>query len=76
MTEYIWKRNEIESPCVNICIVHPQANICAGCFRTIDEISGWSKMTAEQRKEIINDLPNRSSKLKVRRGGRAKRLGN
>ena len=76
MTEYIWKRNEIESPCVNICIVHPQANICAGCFRTIDEISGWSNMTAEQRKKIINDLPNRSSKLKVRRGGRAKRLGN
>ncbi len=76
MTEYIWKRNEIDSPCVNICIVHPQANICAGCFRTIDEISGWSNMTAEQRKEIINDLPNRSSKLKVRRGGRAKRLEN
>ena len=76
MTEYIWKRNEIDSPCVNICIVHPQANICAGCFRTIDEISGWSNMTAEQRKEIINDLPNRSSKLKVRRGGRAKRSGN
>ena len=76
MTEYIWKRNEIDSPCVNICIVHPQANICAGCFRTIDEISGWSNMTAEQRIEIINDLPNRSSKLKVRRGGRAKRLGN
>ena len=76
MTKYIWKRNEIDSPCVNICIVHPQANICAGCFRTIDEISGWSNMTAEQRQEIINDLPNRSSKLKVRRGGRAKRLGN
>ena len=76
MTEYIWKRNEIDSPCVNICIVLPQANICAGCFRTIDEISGWSNMTAEQRKEIINDLPNRSSKLKVRRGGRAKRLEN
>ena len=76
MTEYIWKRNEIDSPCVNICIVHPQANICAGCFRTIDEISGWSNMTAEQRKEIIKELPNRSSKLKVSRGGRAKRLEN
>jgi len=76
MTEYIWKRNEIDSPCVNICIVHPQANICAGCFRTIDEISGWSNMSPAQRKEIIEELPNRSSKLKVRRGGRAKRLGN
>ena len=76
MTEYIWKRNEIDSSCVNICIVHPQANICAGCFRTIDEISGWSNMSPAQRKEIIKELPNRSSKLKVRRGGRAKRLGN
>ena len=76
MTEYIWKRNEIDSPCVNICIVHPQANICAGCFRTIGEISGWSNMSPAQRKEIIKELPNRSSKLKVRRGGRAKRLGN
>lgn len=76
MTEYIWKRNEIDSPCVNICIVHPHANICAGCFRTIDEISGWSNMSPAQRKEIIKELPNRSSKLQVRRGGRAKRLGN
>jgi len=76
MTEYIWKRNEIDSPCVNICIVHPQANICAGCFRTIDEISGWSNMSPAQREEIVKELPNRSSKLKVRRGGRAKRLGN
>ena len=76
MTEYIWKRNEIDSPCVNICIVHTQANICACCFRTIDEISGWSNMSAAQRKEIIKELPNRALKLKVRRGGRAKRLGN
>ena len=76
MTEYNWKRNEIDSPCVNICIVHPHANICAGCFRTIDEISGWSNMSPAQRKEIIKELPNRSSKLQVRRGGRAKRLGN
>ena len=74
MTEYIWNRNEIDSPCVNICIVHPQANICAGCLRTIDEISGWSNISPAQRKEIIKELPNRSSKLKVRRGGRAKRL--
>ena len=75
MSEDIWKRNEVDSPCVNICIVHPQANICTGCFRTIDEISSWSNMTESQRKRIIKELPNRSSKLRVRRGGRAKRLG-
>ena len=75
MSEDVWKRNEIDSPCVNICIVHPRANICTGCFRTIDEISSWSNMSETERKGIIRELPNRSSKLRVRRGGRAKRLG-
>lgn len=75
MREDIWKRNEVDSPCVNICIVHPHANICTGCFRTIDEISSWSKMSETERKGIIKELPNRSSKLRVRRGGRAERLG-
>ena len=75
MSEDIWKRNEADSPCVNICIVHPQANICTGCFRTIDEISRWSNMSETERKGIIKELPNRSSELRVRRGGRAERLG-
>ena len=74
MSEDIWKRNEVDSPCVNICIVHPQAHICTGCFRTIDEISSWSNMSETERKGIIKELPNRSSKLKVRRGGRAESL--
>ena len=73
MNEDIWKRKEVDSPCVNICIVHPQANICTGCFRTIDEISSWSNMSDSERKGIIKELPNRSAKLRVRRGGRAKR---
>jgi len=75
MSEDIWKRNEVDSPCVNICIIHAKANICTGCFRTIDEISSWSNMSETERKGIIKELPNRSSKLRVRRGGRAKRLG-
>jgi predicted Fe-S protein YdhL (DUF1289 family) len=75
MSEDIWKRNEVDSPCVNICIVHPQANICTGCFRTIDEISSWSNMSETERNGIIKELPNRASKLRVRRGGRAERLG-
>ena len=74
MSEDIWKRNEVDSPCVNICIIHPRANICTGCFRSIDEISSWSNMSEPERKRILKELPNRSSKLRVRRGGRAERL--
>ena len=45
----IWTRNEIESPCVRICVVHTEARICTGCYRTMDEIARWSRMESEER---------------------------
>lgn len=74
MTNMIWKRNEVESPCVQICVVHPNERICTGCYRTIDEITRWSKMDSSERAEIMNDLPARKPRLAKRRGGRAARL--
>jgi len=68
------KRDEIDSPCVRICVVHPEVRICTGCYRTIDEIAQWSRMTPKQRHEIMAELPNRASQLRKRRGGRAARL--
>ena len=70
----VWTRDEIESPCVRICVVHPEARICTGCYRSIDEIGRWSKMSAEERAQIMEDLPGRASQLSKRRGGRAARL--
>lgn len=73
-TEPVWNRDEIQSPCVRICVVHPTARICTGCNRTIDEIRDWSRMTSEERRVIMEELPSRSSMLRKRRGGRAARL--
>lgn len=70
----VWTRNEIESPCVRICVVHPEARICTGCYRTIDEIARWSKMNTEERREVMAALPDRAPMLAKRRGGRAARL--
>ena len=69
-----WTRDEIESPCVKICVVHPEARICTGCHRTLDEIRLWSKMTPEERRAVMTALPDRADRLKKRRGGRAARL--
>ena len=70
----VWSRNEVESPCIRICVVHPAERICTGCFRTIDEITQWSRMTPEARRAVMAELPNRAPKLARRRGGRAARL--
>ncbi|MBY6134883.1 DUF1289 domain-containing protein [Leisingera sp. XS_AS12] len=74
MTDEVWKRDEIQSPCIKICVVHPEARICTGCYRSIDEIRDWSKMTNGQRAEIMTELPDRASRLVKRRGGRSARL--
>ena len=74
MNDDIWKRKEVESPCVKICVVHPDERICTGCYRTVDEITRWSRMTAAERRAVIDALPARAPRLSKRRGGRAARL--
>ena len=75
MSDDIWKRNEIESPCVKLCVVHPEARICVGCLRSIDEITQWSRLSPEARDKVMQDLPARAPLIARRRGGRSARLG-
>ncbi|MGR3322384.1 MAG: DUF1289 domain-containing protein [Pseudooceanicola sp.] len=73
MSDDVWKRAEIASPCVRICMIHPEAGLCTGCLRSRDEIAMWSRYTDEERAEIMEALPDRRSALTRRRGGRAGR---
>ena len=72
----LWKRDEIDSPCIKLCSIHPGERICIGCYRSIEEIGGWSQLSPEQRREIMADLPQRAPRVQKRRGGRASRLPN
>ena len=73
-TDHIWKRAEIESPCIKTCVIHPETRLCTGCLRSIDEIGAWSRLSNEDRRAVMDDLPNRAPLLRKRRGGRAARL--
>ena len=70
----VWKRDEVQSPCVKLCVVHPEERICVGCYRSIEEISRWSRMTPDERLAIMATLPARAPRLVKRRGGRMGRL--
>ncbi|MFV2035735.1 MAG: DUF1289 domain-containing protein [Halocynthiibacter sp.] len=74
MAEELWKRDEIQSPCIKICVIHPQSQLCTGCLRRPDEIQDWSSMGDAARSAIMAELPARMSQLTKRRGGRAARL--
>ena len=73
MSDEIWRRDEVDSPCVKICLLHPETRVCIGCYRTLDEIGRWSAMTPEERIRIMAELPARRPE-QHRRGGRAARL--
>lgn len=49
----------VESPCVGVCRMDPKADVCAGCFRTREEIAAWSGMTNEQRAQLNEVLAQR-----------------
>ncbi|MCI4661288.1 MAG: DUF1289 domain-containing protein [Neomegalonema sp.] len=72
MSDEIWQRDEIESPCVKLCMLHPRAKICTGCFRSGEEIASWSRFTPQQRREIMQALPAREALLSERTGRRRK----
>ena len=74
MSDEVWKRAEVESPCIKICVVHPETRLCTGCLRSIDEIARWSRMSAEERRTVMAALPSRAGSFSKRRGGRAARL--
>lgn len=70
----IWSRSEVQSPCIKVCVIHPQERLCTGCLRTAREISMWSSMSRDERREVLEDLPDRAGRLRKRRGGRAARM--
>ncbi|MBB5049065.1 hypothetical protein HNR60_003839 [Rhodopseudomonas rhenobacensis] len=47
------------SPCVAVCIIDPDSNLCMGCGRTIVEITGWRRLDDAARDAIMAALPDR-----------------
>jgi len=42
----------VPSPCVSVCRMAPDNSVCEGCFRSLDEIRGWSGATSAERRAI------------------------
>ncbi|WP_116132163.1 DUF1289 domain-containing protein [Tropicimonas sp. IMCC34043] len=70
MSDEIRRINGIESPCRQLCSIDPEARICVGCFRTMQEIATWSRMSPDERRDVTADLPARAPLLERRDSGR------
>ncbi|MDO5657520.1 MAG: DUF1289 domain-containing protein [Paracoccus sp. (in: a-proteobacteria)] len=59
MTRQSPATSPIASPCINICQIDRASGLCAGCLRTIAEISAWGKMDDEARRALMTQLRDR-----------------
>ncbi|MBK1635942.1 DUF1289 domain-containing protein [Rhodovulum adriaticum] len=53
------KATPIETPCTQVCRVDPETRLCIGCARSIDEIGGWLRMSPDERRRVMAELPGR-----------------
>ncbi len=54
---------EPASPCIGICKLHPETNLCEGCFRTIDEIAAWGQYSPKEKQQVLNHIEHRCERL-------------
>ncbi len=49
----------IASPCINLCKMDPASGLCAGCYRTLEEITVWSGADDARRMQILTAVAGR-----------------
>ena len=52
----------MKSPCLKVCLMDPDSELCRGCFRTLEEIARWSTMSDEERDQVLLLLEDRKKK--------------
>ena len=57
--------SDIKSPCTELCIIDDDTGLCVGCYRTSDEIAGWSDFSNEKKKEILKEIVLRTDKYNI-----------
>lgn len=50
--------DKVRSPCVSICALD-ENDICVGCHRSGDEITLWTRMDDDERREVLRKVAER-----------------
>lgn len=56
----------VPSPCISVCRMSASGatnGLCAGCFRTRDEIAGWSRASEDDKRRLWTTIEQRMAAL-------------
>jgi predicted Fe-S protein YdhL (DUF1289 family) len=54
----------IKTPCVKVCVVDGESGLCMGCYRRLNEVAGWAKLSDAERETIMGELRARRSLIR------------
>lgn len=49
------------SPCIDVCRIDERTGLCAGCWRTLDEIAGWAGFTSAEKQAVLARIEQRKT---------------
>lgn len=55
--------DSVPSPCMSLCRVDARTRWCDGCFRTLDEISKWSRLDAPGKRRVWQAIGERAGQV-------------
>ncbi|MEG6510040.1 DUF1289 domain-containing protein [Methyloligella sp. 2.7D] len=55
----------METPCISVCEIDEETEMCRGCGRSIAEIASWIRLTDDERRAIMARLPERLKTMKA-----------
>ena len=50
----------VPSPCLSVCRMEQGSALCAGCFRTLDEIAAWGSLPDRSRRAVWQQIEQRA----------------
>jgi hypothetical protein len=56
----------VPSPCVQICTLDPVSGLCRGCLRSVQEITDWLEMTADEKRATLARVEQRRAHCQAR----------
>ena len=59
----------IATPCFKVCIVDGESGLCLGCYRTLQEVAAWTRLTDIERAAIMTAAPERRARIRPEKLG-------
>ncbi len=61
---------DVASPCTSVCTIDSATGLCAGCYRTLDEIAGWIDLSEQRKRALLATLATRRAQFGAAIGAR------